>query len=220
MACLSRLSGFAGYVVAGVIWSVGEDDERRVVVKVGLLCPDARFDQQGRAVLIEGDARTRPVVADLDVDRSARAEQHLAHATMRMAAAYRIARCAHHEGSRDAEADVVECHGGERTPVVTEAVELEYPHESVERTAADRTAADRTAADRAAADHTAAGRKPSASPTTDLLRGAAAFPPEVRRFAIIIDPSGTSRVTETGGLPVLHLADKEDLGGLLLWSVK
>lgn len=55
---------------------------------------------------------------------------------------------------------------------------------------------------------------------TDLLRGAAAFPPEVRRFAIIIDPSGTSRVTETGGLPVLHLADKEDLGGLLLWSVK
>ncbi|UUZ57867.1 DUF58 domain-containing protein [Nocardioides sp. B-3] len=55
---------------------------------------------------------------------------------------------------------------------------------------------------------------------TDLLRGAAAFPPEVRRYAILIDPSGTSRVTETGGLPVLHLAEKQDLGGLLLWSVK
>ncbi len=55
---------------------------------------------------------------------------------------------------------------------------------------------------------------------TDLLRGAAAFPPEVRRYAILIDPSGTSRVTETGGLPVLHLAEKNDLGPLLLWSVK
>ena len=55
---------------------------------------------------------------------------------------------------------------------------------------------------------------------TDLLRGTAAFPPEVRRYAIIIDPSASSRVTETGGLPVLHLADKADLGGLLLRSVK
>jgi hypothetical protein len=55
---------------------------------------------------------------------------------------------------------------------------------------------------------------------TDLLRAAAAFPPEVRRFAIVVDPGGTSRVTETGGLPVLHLAAKEDLGGLLRWSVR
>jgi len=55
---------------------------------------------------------------------------------------------------------------------------------------------------------------------TDLLRSAAAFPPEVRRFAIVVDPTGTSRVTETGGLPVLHLAAKEDLGGLLRWSVR
>ncbi|MCW2834689.1 MAG: hypothetical protein JWN68_2642 [Nocardioides sp.] len=54
----------------------------------------------------------------------------------------------------------------------------------------------------------------------DMLRGAAAFPPEVRRYAILIDPSGTSRVTETMGLPVLHLADKDDLGGVLRWSVK
>ena len=53
-----------------------------------------------------------------------------------------------------------------------------------------------------------------------MLRGAAAFPPEVRRYAIVIDPSGTSRVTETSGLPVLHLADKDDLGALLRWSVK
>jgi hypothetical protein len=42
----------------------------------------------------------------------------------------------------------------------------------------------------------------------------------VRRFGIVVDPSGTSRVTETGGLPVLHLAAKEDLGGLLRWSVR
>ncbi len=55
---------------------------------------------------------------------------------------------------------------------------------------------------------------------TDLLRGAAAFPPEVRRYAILVEPSGTSRVTETAGLPVLHLADKDDLGALLRWSVK
>ncbi len=55
---------------------------------------------------------------------------------------------------------------------------------------------------------------------TDLLRSAAAFPPEVRRFGIVVDPEGTSRVTETGGLHVLHLAAKEDLGGLLRWSVR
>ena len=55
---------------------------------------------------------------------------------------------------------------------------------------------------------------------TDILRSAAAFPPEVRRFGIIVDPAGTSRVTETGGLPVLHLAAKADLGGLLRWSVR
>jgi uncharacterized protein (DUF58 family) len=55
---------------------------------------------------------------------------------------------------------------------------------------------------------------------TDVLRAAAAFPPEVRRFAIVVDPEGNSRVTETGGLPVLHLAAKEDLGGLLRWSVR
>ena len=60
----------------------------------------------------------------------------------------------------------------------------------------------------------------SATEFTDLLRAAAAFPPEVRRFGIVVEPDGTSRVTETGGLPVLHLAAKEDLGGLLRWSVR
>ena len=59
-----------------------------------------------------------------------------------------------------------------------------------------------------------------ASPFTDLLRSSAAFPPEVRRYGIVVDPQGNSRVTETGGLPVLHLAAKEDLGGLLRWSVR
>jgi uncharacterized protein (DUF58 family) len=60
----------------------------------------------------------------------------------------------------------------------------------------------------------------SESRFTDLLRAAAAFPPEVRRLAILVEPDGTSRVTETGGLPVLHLAVKEDLGALLRWSVR
>jgi uncharacterized protein (DUF58 family) len=60
----------------------------------------------------------------------------------------------------------------------------------------------------------------SESPFTDLLRSSAAFPPEVRRYGIVVDPQGNSRVTETGGLPVLHLATKEDLGGLLRWSVR
>ena len=60
----------------------------------------------------------------------------------------------------------------------------------------------------------------SESPFTDLLRSSAAFPPEVRRYGIVVDPEGNSRVTETGGLPVLHLAAKEDLGGLLRWSVR
>ncbi|WP_426246195.1 DUF58 domain-containing protein [Nocardioides sp. LHG3406-4] len=55
---------------------------------------------------------------------------------------------------------------------------------------------------------------------SDVQRASAAFPPEVRRFAILIDPAGRSRVSEAGGLPVLHLADKDDLAGLLRWSVR
>ena len=60
----------------------------------------------------------------------------------------------------------------------------------------------------------------SGSEFTDILRAAAAFPPEVRRLAILVEPGENSRVTETGGLPVLHLAAKEDLAGLLRWSVR
>ena len=53
----------------------------------------------------------------------------------------------------------------------------------------------------------------------DLLVAAAAFPVEVRRFAILIEPDGTSHLREADGLPVLHLAAKEDLGALLSWRV-
>ena len=60
----------------------------------------------------------------------------------------------------------------------------------------------------------------SESAFTDMLRASAAFPPEVRRVGIVVDPHGNIRVTETAGLPVLHLAAKEDLGGLLRWSVR
>jgi len=44
------------------------------------------------------------------------------------------------------------------------------------------------------------------------------FPPEVRRYALIVDPSATSRVTETGGLVVVQIADMADLGALLRWT--
>lgn len=60
----------------------------------------------------------------------------------------------------------------------------------------------------------------SATRFADVLRATAAFTPEVRRFAILVEPEGSSRITETGGLPVLHLAAKEDLAGLLRWSVR
>jgi len=51
-------------------------------------------------------------------------------------------------------------------------------------------------------------------------RAAATFPPEVRRIALVIGAEGPSRVTEAGGITVLHLAVKEDLAGLLRWSVR
>ena len=51
-------------------------------------------------------------------------------------------------------------------------------------------------------------------------RAAASFPPEVRRFAVLVDARGTSRVVEASGLPVLTVAAKEDLAGLLRWSVR
>ncbi len=51
------------------------------------------------------------------------------------------------------------------------------------------------------------------------LRSSASFPPEVRRYALTIDPSGRSRVTDAGGLPVLHLAELSELGAVLRWSL-
>lgn len=60
----------------------------------------------------------------------------------------------------------------------------------------------------------------SEAPFSDVQRASAAFPPEVRSFAILVEPDGTSRVSEAAGLPVLHLVAKEDLGPLLRWSVR
>jgi uncharacterized protein (DUF58 family) len=53
-----------------------------------------------------------------------------------------------------------------------------------------------------------------------LQRASASFPPEVRRIAILVDPSARSRVVDVAGLPVLRLAAKEDLGALLRWSAR
>jgi hypothetical protein len=60
----------------------------------------------------------------------------------------------------------------------------------------------------------------AAAPFESLLRASAAFPPEVRRLAIVVDPTATAGVTEAGGLSVLRLATKSDLPGLLQWSVR
>ena len=58
------------------------------------------------------------------------------------------------------------------------------------------------------------------APFEDVLRASAAFPPEVRRIAIVVDSSATATVTETGGLTVLRIATKQDLPGLLHWSAR
>ena len=60
----------------------------------------------------------------------------------------------------------------------------------------------------------------AASDFENFQRAVAAFPPEVRRYALIVDPARPSRVTETGGLVVVQVADKADLGALLRWSVR
>lgn len=60
----------------------------------------------------------------------------------------------------------------------------------------------------------------AAAPFESVLRASAAFPPEVRRLAIVVDPAATAGVTEAAGLTVLRLATKDDLPGLLLWSVR
>ncbi|WP_151084477.1 DUF58 domain-containing protein [Nocardioides cynanchi] len=58
------------------------------------------------------------------------------------------------------------------------------------------------------------------APFADLQRAAAAFPPEVRRFALVVDPDAAPTVTEAAGLPVLRLATKDDAPALLQWSVR
>jgi uncharacterized protein (DUF58 family) len=58
------------------------------------------------------------------------------------------------------------------------------------------------------------------APFETVLRASAAFPPGVRRLAIVVDPAATAGVTEAGGLTVLRLATKADLPGLLQWSVR
>ncbi len=58
----------------------------------------------------------------------------------------------------------------------------------------------------------------SAAEFDDFQRAVGPFPPEVRRYVLIVDPSRPSRVTETGGLVVVQVADKADLGALLRWS--
>jgi len=54
---------------------------------------------------------------------------------------------------------------------------------------------------------------------TDLRRGAACFEPEVRRIAIRVEPIERSTVSAIDDLTVLHLASRDDLAGLLRWSL-
>jgi Protein of unknown function DUF58 len=53
-----------------------------------------------------------------------------------------------------------------------------------------------------------------------IARAAVAYGPEVRRIALIIDPSSPSRATEADGMSVLHMSRKPDLPALLRWSVR
>ena len=53
-----------------------------------------------------------------------------------------------------------------------------------------------------------------------LERAGVTVPTEVRKVALMVTPGETSRGIESGGLQVLRLAVKEDLGALLRWSVR
>jgi len=53
----------------------------------------------------------------------------------------------------------------------------------------------------------------------DLRRAAAWFAPEVRRIAIRVEPIEKSTVSAIDDLTVLHLAARDDLAGLLRWSL-
>ena len=54
---------------------------------------------------------------------------------------------------------------------------------------------------------------------TQMRRAASAFPAEVRRIAMVVDATVNSRATDADGIPILHLANKADLGALLRWSL-
>jgi hypothetical protein len=53
-----------------------------------------------------------------------------------------------------------------------------------------------------------------------IARAAVAFGPEVRRIALIVDPTSPSRASEADGMPVLQMSNKQDLPALLRWSVR
>ncbi|WP_139977694.1 DUF58 domain-containing protein [Nocardioides litoris] len=53
----------------------------------------------------------------------------------------------------------------------------------------------------------------------DVLRAAAIFPPEVRRLALLVTGGADPGVSDVGGLSVLRLGAKDELGALLRWSV-
>lgn len=53
-----------------------------------------------------------------------------------------------------------------------------------------------------------------------VLRASALFPPEVRRLAVLVSHGASPVVTEAGGLSVLRLGAKDDLGPLLRWAVR
>lgn len=54
---------------------------------------------------------------------------------------------------------------------------------------------------------------------TTLRRAGACFEPEVRRIAVRVEPGEKSTVSAIDDLTVLHLARRDDLAGLLRWSL-
>lgn len=54
----------------------------------------------------------------------------------------------------------------------------------------------------------------------DLQRASVSFPPEVPRFALVVDPTASPSVVDVAGLPVLQVPTQEDAPALLQWSVR
>lgn len=59
-----------------------------------------------------------------------------------------------------------------------------------------------------------------ATPVETVLRAAAAFPPEVRRLALLVGAGTSPTGAELDTVTVLRLGDKDDLPPLLRWSVR